>query len=333
MLPETVVAVLAVSRLGAILTPIFSGYAAPAIATRLADAGARLLITADGFLRRGAWVDLKSVADAAVAAAPTVERVLVVRRAGEALDVPWDDARDVWWADPDDDDGPATDRVESADRDPETPYMIIYTSGTTGAPKGAVHVHGGFPIKAAQDLAHTFDLTAADTLFWFTDLGWMMGPVGHRRLAPARRPARPVRRGAGLSRARPAVVAGGPAPRHPSRAVADRHPGADGPRRGPGPIARPLVAARPRLDRRAVEPGTVVVVLPRGRRGALSGHQLQRRHGGVGRHRRRHRGRTDQAGVVLRSVHRDRRGRRRRGRETRSVAASASSSSGRPCRG
>ena len=176
MLPETVIAVLAVSRLGAILTPIFSGYAAPAIATRLADAGARLLITADGFLRRGAWVDLKSVADAAVTAAPTVERVLVVRRAAEALDVPWDAARDVWWADPDDDDGAATDRVESADRDPETPYMIIYTSGTTGAPKGAVHVHGGFPVKAAQDLAHTFDLTAADTLFWFTDLGWMMGP-------------------------------------------------------------------------------------------------------------------------------------------------------------
>jgi len=178
MLPETVVAVLAVSRLGAILTPIFSGYAAPAIATRLADAGARVLITADGFLRRGAWVDLKVVADAAVAAAPTVERVLVVRRAGDALDVPWDEARDVWWTADDDRDrdemgvGPE----EGPDRDPETPYMIIYTSGTTGSPKGAVHVHGGFPIKAAQDLAHTFDLTAADTLFWFTDLGWMMGP-------------------------------------------------------------------------------------------------------------------------------------------------------------
>jgi acetyl-CoA synthetase len=60
--------------------------------------------------------------------------------------------------------------------DPETPYMIIYTSGTTGRPKGAVHVHGGFPIKGAQDLAHQFDLGHGDTLFWFTDLGWMMGP-------------------------------------------------------------------------------------------------------------------------------------------------------------
>ena len=172
MLPETVVAVLAVSRIGAIFTPIFSGYAAPAIATRLVDCGARLLITADGFLRRGSWVDLKSVADAAVDAAPSIEHVLVVRRAGDALGVRWREERDRWW------EAGAVDGDARApvDRDPETPYMLIYTSGTTGRPKGAVHVHGGFPIKAAQDLAHTFDLTARDSLFWFTDLGWMMGP-------------------------------------------------------------------------------------------------------------------------------------------------------------
>ncbi len=173
MLPETVVAVLAVSRIGAIFTPIFSGYGAPAIASRLADCGARLLITADGFLRRGSWVDLKSVADAAVAAAPSVERVLVVARAGEAIEVSWTEGRDVRWT------GAGGDVQEpdvAPERDPEAPYMIIYTSGTTGRPKGAVHVHGGFPIKAAQDLAHTFDLTERDTLFWFTDLGWMMGP-------------------------------------------------------------------------------------------------------------------------------------------------------------
>jgi acetyl-CoA synthetase len=172
MLVETVIAVLAVSRIGAIFTPIFSGYGAPAIASRLADCEAKLLITADGFLRRGSWVDLKSVADAAVAAAPYVGRVLVVPRAGDALDVPWTEGRDVMWAYPEE---MPDDEVERG-RDPETPYMIIYTSGTTGRPKGAVHVHGGFPIKAAQDLAHTFDLTERDTLFWFTDLGWMMGP-------------------------------------------------------------------------------------------------------------------------------------------------------------
>ena len=172
MLPETVVAVLAVSRLGAIFTPIFSGYAAPAIATRLVDCGAKVLITADGFLRRGSWVDLKAVADAAVAAVPSIERVLVVRRAGDAVPTAWTEGRDAKWA------FPIGDRADpvSVVEDPETPYMVIYTSGTTGRPKGAVHVHGGFPIKAAQDLAHTFDLTASDTLFWFTDLGWMMGP-------------------------------------------------------------------------------------------------------------------------------------------------------------
>jgi acetyl-CoA synthetase len=172
MLPETVVAVLAVSRLGAIFTPIFSGYAAPAIATRLVDCGAKVLITADGFLRRGSWVDLKAVADAAVAAIPSIERVLVVRRAGDVVPTAWTEGRDAHWA------FPIGDRADpvSVVEDPETPYMVIYTSGTTGRPKGAVHVHGGFPIKAAQDLAHTFDLTASDTLFWFTDLGWMMGP-------------------------------------------------------------------------------------------------------------------------------------------------------------
>jgi acetyl-CoA synthetase len=171
MLVETVIAVLAVSRIGAIFTPIFSGYGAPAIASRLSDCQAKVLITADGFLRRGSWVDLKSVADAAVASVPSVEHVVVVPRAGDALNVPWTDGRDVLWAYPHELD----ERAEPG-RDPETPYMIIYTSGTTGRPKGAVHVHGGFPIKAAQDLAHTFDVTDRDTLFWFTDLGWMMGP-------------------------------------------------------------------------------------------------------------------------------------------------------------
>jgi acetyl-CoA synthetase len=180
MLPETAIAVLALGRLGAIYTPIFSGYAAPAVASRLQDCGASLLVTADGFYRRGAVVPLKARADAAAAETPTVRRVLVVRRLAEAAGaVPWDDHRDLWW-----DEAMASAQArasgpsESALRpkDPETPYMIIYTSGTTGRPKGAVHVHGGFPIKGAQDLAHGFDLGLGDRLFWFTDLGWMMGP-------------------------------------------------------------------------------------------------------------------------------------------------------------
>ncbi|HEV8516833.1 MAG TPA: AMP-binding protein [Candidatus Limnocylindrales bacterium] len=176
MLPETAIAVLALGRLGAIYTPIFSGYGAPAVASRLRDCGASVLVTADGFRRRGSVVPLKQTADAAVADVPSIRRLIVVRRLGEAAGtVRWNPQRDRWWH----------ESIESAEpgslppsepTDPETPYMIIYTSGTTGRPKGAVHVHGGFPIKGAQDLAHGFDLQPGDRLFWFTDLGWMMGP-------------------------------------------------------------------------------------------------------------------------------------------------------------
>ncbi|MGZ6300127.1 MAG: AMP-binding protein [Candidatus Limnocylindria bacterium] len=172
MIPEAVIAVLAVGKLGAVYTPIFSGYGVDAVATRLADAEARLLVTADGFARRGKPVPMKATADEALLAAPSVEHCLVVRRTGG--DVAWSPERDVWW------DAAVTaasaEPLESAGTDANDPFMIIYTSGTTGRPKGALHVHAGFPIKAAVDLAHGFDLQAGDTLFWFTDMGWMMGP-------------------------------------------------------------------------------------------------------------------------------------------------------------
>lgn len=171
MLVETAVATLACSRIGAIFVPMFSGYGPDAVATRINDAGARLLITADGFYRRGAVVPMKATADAALAQAASVERVLVVRRTGG--DVPWDAGRDIWW----DDIVPMqSDVCEPEDTAADDPYMLIYTSGTTGKPKGAVHVHAGFPVKAAQDLAFCFDVHPGDRLFWLTDLGWMMGP-------------------------------------------------------------------------------------------------------------------------------------------------------------
>jgi acetyl-CoA synthetase len=167
--PECAIATLAVAAIGAIYTPIFSGYASDAIAGRLRDCEASVLITADGFLRRGQVIQMKETADAAVDAAPSVRTVIVVRRLGR--DVRMRD-RDVWW-----DEMMACGTDESlADTSPEDPYMLIYTSGTTGRPKGAVHVHGGFPLKAAQDLAHVFDLQSGDQLWWFTDIGWMMGP-------------------------------------------------------------------------------------------------------------------------------------------------------------
>ncbi|MGH2514547.1 MAG: AMP-binding protein, partial [Ktedonobacterales bacterium] len=171
MLPETVAATLACGKLGAIYMPCFSGYGAEAVATRLRDGGAKVVITADGYSRRGKLVPMKATADGAVAESPFVEHVLVVRRTGG--DVPWTAGRDVWWHELVDGQSPdcATLATEAED-----PYMLIYTSGTTGKPKGAVHVHCGFPIKGAQDMAHLFDVQPGDTFFWLTDIGWMMGP-------------------------------------------------------------------------------------------------------------------------------------------------------------
>src|SRR5579859_293561 len=171
MVPETVIATLALSKIGAIYIPIFSGYGGAAVAARLTDCAAKLLITADGFYRRGAPVPMKGTADEAAAASPTVEHLLVVRRLGH--DVPWTAGRDVWWHDLVPAQAPdcATEQTDAED-----PYMIIYTSGTTGRPKGALHTHCGFPIKGAQDMAHSFDVQPGDTLFWITDIGWMMGP-------------------------------------------------------------------------------------------------------------------------------------------------------------
>ncbi len=172
MLPETAAAVLACGKIGAVFIPIFSGYAAPAVSMRLRDCGARLLITADGYYRRGSVVPMKEVADAAAAEAPTVEHLLVVRRL-QRSPLPWQAGRDLWWHDALQTQ-PAACPSEALD--PEDPYMIIYTSGTTGRPKGAVHVHAGFPLKGAQDMAHCFDVQTGDVVFWFTDMGWMMGP-------------------------------------------------------------------------------------------------------------------------------------------------------------
>ena len=225
-------------------------------------------------------------------------------------------------------DGDVETRRSAARSDPETPYMLIYTSGTTGRPKGAVHVHGGFPIKGAQDLAHQFDLGRGDTPVLVHRPRLDDGSVGDLRVAAARRAAGALRGRARLPRSGPAVVARRAPPGHPPGPVADRHPRADGPRRGAGPRARPLVAARPRLDRRAVEPRPVVVVLPRGRRGPLPDRQLLGRHRGLRRDRLGQPARADQAGLVLRAVHRDGRGRRGRDAVRRSAARSASSSSG-----
>jgi acetyl-CoA synthetase len=171
MIPEVVISLLAVAKIGAVFIPLFSGYGADAVAVRLADSGATLLVCADGFLRRGAVVPMKEIADKAVALVPAVEQTLVVRRTGG--EIPWDEGRDSWYHEAVQG---QPDRLETEVMGAEDPLMLIYTSGTTGKPKGCVHVHSGFPIKGAQDMAHCMDFGAADRMFWITDIGWMMGP-------------------------------------------------------------------------------------------------------------------------------------------------------------
>jgi len=172
MIPEVAIAQLALGKIGAIYSPIFSGFGAEAVAARLQDCEAKLLITCDGISRRGKPVTTKEFADEAVSLSPGVEKVLVVNRAGRS-NTPWHAERDVWW---DDALAGQSTEFETVRTDPEDPYMIIYTSGTTGKPKGVLHVHGGFPIKGVQDMAHLFDVKSEDTFFWLTDMGWMMGP-------------------------------------------------------------------------------------------------------------------------------------------------------------
>ncbi|MGB9736198.1 MAG: acetate--CoA ligase [bacterium] len=171
MLPETAIALLAIAKIGAIFIPIFSGYGPDAVASRLNDASARLLITTDGFYRKGSIVEMKKIADSAVAMSPSVKRIVVFKRLG--IDIPWNKDKDIYWNDF------VKDKptiVQTKKLSSETPWMIIYTSGTTGKPKGAVHVHGGFLVKQAEEIAFQVDLKDQDILFWFTDMGWIMGP-------------------------------------------------------------------------------------------------------------------------------------------------------------
>jgi acetyl-CoA synthetase len=171
MTPEIVGALLAIARIGGIILPLFSGYGAGAVGTRLVDARVKALFTSDGLVRRGQVVPLKPAADEAVRGVESFRHMIVLRRTGNPVTM--EPGRDLWWHEH----VPA--QPETAAPEPtsaEDTLMIIYTSGTSGRPKGAVHTHCGFPVKAAQDMAFGTDVHAGERMFWVTDMGWMMGP-------------------------------------------------------------------------------------------------------------------------------------------------------------
>jgi acetyl-CoA synthetase len=175
MTPELVIAFLATVKLGGVVLPLFSGYGAEAVRTRLADGEARALFCADGLVRRGRKIPMKPTADEAIGSVPSVEFVFLLPRTGD--EVPMMRGRDRTWAElmALADDAPA-ERFDTEKTGAEDPVMLIYTSGTTGRPKGAVHTHCGFPIKGAQDMRHAMDVRPGDVVWWMSDLGWMMGP-------------------------------------------------------------------------------------------------------------------------------------------------------------
>jgi acetyl-CoA synthetase len=168
---EITVAMLAIAKIGGIILPLFSGYGPGAIASRLEDANAKAVFVADGFSRRGQAVNMKESVDEAADLVPSLQHIIVLKRT--ELDISMLPGRDHWWHE-----------IVSVQRETaptevtsaEDILMVIYTSGTTGRPKGAVHTHCGFPIKAAQDMAFGTDLHPGQTLYWMTDMGWMMGP-------------------------------------------------------------------------------------------------------------------------------------------------------------
>ncbi|MCV7154854.1 AMP-binding protein [Mycolicibacterium pyrenivorans] len=172
MIPEAVVAVYAVAALGAVLVPLFSGFAAAAIASRLDDADVKAVVVADGTVRRGRTVAMLPQLATALPDCPGVEHLIVIDNVGSATDVDFEVTVTSW------SELTATPAELVTEQVPAMhPLMLGYTSGTTGRPKGAVHTHAGFLVKTASEVAYSFDMDSDGVFCWITDMGWIMGPL------------------------------------------------------------------------------------------------------------------------------------------------------------
>ncbi len=170
MIPELPMAMLACARIGAVHSVVFGGFSAPALAGRIQDSSAKLLITADGGYRRTKIVPLKQAADEALLKCPTIAHSIVVRRTGE--NVEWKEGRDLWWHELLEQE---STECPAPPFEAEHPLFILYTSGTTGKPKGVLHTSGGYLTQAAWSTRLVFDLRD-DDIYWCTaDIGWVTG--------------------------------------------------------------------------------------------------------------------------------------------------------------
>ena len=171
MIPEAVVAMQACARIGAIHSVVFGGFSAESLKDRIEDAGAKMLVTADGGNRGGKIVELKQAADKALeGACPSIEKVIVYERTGH--DIHMENGRDIWWSDAI---YGQADQCEPEWVESEHPLFLLYTSGSTGKPKGVQHSTGGYLLNATMTMQWVFDIHDNDIFFCTADVGWITG--------------------------------------------------------------------------------------------------------------------------------------------------------------